>query len=63
VLVQRVGRQLQVVRDRIEHLLRRLAQPALDLRQIRVGDADQIRQLAHGELLQLALTADELAQR
>jgi hypothetical protein len=63
VLVEGVGRELQVLRDGLDHLLRRLAQAALDLRQIRVGDAGEVRQLAHGELLQLALAADELAQR
>ena len=49
--------------DRVEDLLGRLAQPALDLREVRVGDADQAGELAHRELLQLALPADVLTQR
>ena len=61
--LQRLGRELEVVGDRVQDLLGRLAQPALDLRQVRVGDADEVRQLAHRELLQLALAADVLAQR
>jgi len=35
----------------------------LDLRQVRVGDADEVGELAHGELLELPLAANELAER
>jgi hypothetical protein len=60
--VKRVGRQLQILGDRLQDLLRRVPEPALDLRQVGVRDPDEIGQLAHGELLQLALAADELAE-
>ena len=44
---QNVGRKVEVLRNRIEHLLRRLTQASLDLGQVRIRDADEIGQLAH----------------
>ena len=44
-------------------LLGGLAQAALDLGEVRVGDPDHPRELPHGELRELALAADELAER
>jgi hypothetical protein len=63
VSLERLGRHLEVLGDRLEHTLRRLTQSPLDLGQVRVGDADQVRKLAHRELVQLPLTADVLAER
>ena len=48
--------------DRLEHLLGRRPQAALDLRQVRVGDPGQLGELAHRHLGQLTLLADDLAE-
>ena len=42
--VERLGRDPQGLRDLLEDLRRRLAQPALDLAQVRVRDARDLRQ-------------------
>src|SRR5206468_13132777 len=55
LLVQRVGRAVERRGDRIEHALGRLAQPALDLRQVRIRDPGEVRELAHAQLAQLPL--------
>jgi hypothetical protein len=62
LLVERVDRRLQRLGDALEHLLGRLAQPALDLREVGVGDARHARELAHGEGLELALAPDDVAE-
>jgi hypothetical protein len=62
LLAQGVDRDLQRLRDPLEHLLRRVAQTALDLGQVRIRDPDQVRELAHRQCAQLALAADDLAQ-
>jgi pimeloyl-ACP methyl ester carboxylesterase len=62
LLVERVGGDLQGCRDRVEHAVGRLAQAALDLRQVRIGDPGQRRELPHRQLVELALAADDLAQ-
>ena len=62
LLVQRVGRAVERRGDRIEHALGRLAQPALDLRQVRIRDPGEVRELAHAQLAQLPLAANDLAE-
>jgi len=63
MVLQDVRRDLQVAGDRVEHLLRGLPQAALDLREVRIGDPRELRQLAQRDLLHLALAADEGAER
>ena len=62
LLVERVGRDLKGRGDRVEHPFGRLAQAALDLREVRIGDAGEGGELAHRQLAQLALAADDLAE-
>src|SRR4029077_19921740 len=62
LLAQGVDGDLQRLGDPLEHLLRWIAEAALDLRQVRVRDADQVRKLAHRPRAQLALPTDDLAQ-
>ena len=45
----------------LEHTLGRFTQAALDLRQVRVGDAGHVGELPHRDLAELALSADRLA--
>jgi adenylate kinase len=59
---QGLGGQVEPVRDRLEHAHRRLVQAALDLAQIRVGQAGPLGQLAQRQVGQLALRADEGAE-
>ena len=63
LLVQHLSGEVEVARDRGEHLLRRLSQSALDLRHVRIGDADHVGELAHRERVQLPLVADDLSER
>src|SRR5437763_10699692 len=46
----------------MEHTCGRLAQPTLDLREVRIRDTGEVRELAHAQLAQLALAADDLAE-
>jgi hypothetical protein len=63
LLIERVGRDVEIARDLREHLLGGLAETTLDLRHVGVRDADHARELPHRELRQLALTADDLPER
>ena len=63
MLLERVGRELELLGDRVEHLLGWLAQSALDLRQIRIRDPGELGELPHAHGLQLTLTANERAER
>ena len=60
-LVQRLGADLQRLGDLLQDVGRRLAQAALDLRQVRVADAGQVGQAAHAHAGDLALRLDQLA--
>src|SRR5947199_174080 len=60
---QLLGRRAQSVGDRLHDVARRAPQPALDLRQVGIGDAGQVGELAQRQLVQLALAADHLAER
>ena len=60
--VERLGRDLEGPGDLLEDLGRRLAQPPLDLAQVRVGDAGHLRQLAQRQVADPALLPDELAE-
>ena len=48
--------------NRVEHVGRWGAEPMLDLGEIWVGDTSHRRNLAHGQLGQLTLPADDLAK-
>jgi hypothetical protein len=50
---------LQGRSDRVEYAVGRLAQAALDLREIRIGDAGEGCEVPHRQLAQLALAADD----
>ena len=58
-----IMRYVEVAGDRVEHLLRGLSQPALDLRHVGIGDADHVGEPAHRERVQLPLAADDLPER
>src|SRR3712207_5768626 len=58
--VQRLRRDLQRPGDLLEDLGRRLPQAPLDLAEVRVGDAGELRQLAQAEVADPPLLADEL---
>src|SRR5207249_2633892 len=55
-------RDAQPARDALQDLGGRLAQPALDLAQIRVGDAGQLAELAQRQTCVAALIANEVAE-
>ena len=59
---EQVGRNVERVGDRPEHLFRRGTKPTFDLGEVRVGDASHRRNLAHRQLGQLSLPADDLTE-
>ena len=61
-LVQRLGADLQRLGDLLEDLRRRLAQPTLDLRQVRVAHPGGLGQTPHAHARDLSLRADEVAE-
>jgi hypothetical protein len=62
LLVERGGGDLQRHGDGVEHALGGLAQAALDLREVGIGDAGEGRELPHRQRAQLALAADDLPE-
>src|SRR4051812_8536669 len=60
--VERFGRDAQRPGDRLEDLRARLPQAPLDLAEVRIGYAGQLRQLAQREAGHAALVANESAQ-
>src|SRR5689334_10584521 len=59
--VELLGRDPQTLGDLLQDVRAGLAQPALDLRQIRIGNTGNPSQLAQGDLRLLTLLADEFA--
>src|SRR5579884_139119 len=60
--VQRLGRDLQTARDRLQDLRARLAQTPLDLAQVRVRDPRELAQLPQRQPVATALVTDERAE-
>src|SRR5262249_2929217 len=60
--VERLGRDLQRARDRLEDLGARFAQPALDLAEVRIRDPGELAELAKRQPRVPALVADEFAE-
>src|SRR6202012_6048678 len=61
--VQGLGRDPQALGDLLEDLGARLAEPALDLAEVGVGDARGLRELTERDLRLLPLLADVLPDR
>ena len=62
VTPEQVGRNVERLGDCPKHFFLRGAQPAFDLREVRVGDPSHRRDLTHRQLGQLSLPADDLAK-
>ncbi len=60
--VERLGRDAQPACDALQDLGRRLAQPSLDLAEVRVGDAGELAQLPERQPRVATLVADEVAE-
>jgi hypothetical protein len=60
---QRLGRDVERVGDRLEHAHRGLMQAPLDLAEVGIGQAGQLRELAERQVGPLALLPDEDAER
>jgi hypothetical protein len=61
--VHGLGRYTQRLGQLLQHMRRWLAQTALDLAEVRVGDTGLLGQLPQGELSASSPLADEVAER
>src|SRR6266511_2673486 len=60
--VQLLRRDLECVGDPLQHLPRRLVEPALDLTEVCVGDVRELAKVPQRQVRDLALEADELSE-